>query len=187
MLGGEGHYIPIEPEEADSDLGSPRSGGAASSPLPLLFPAFAAPSLRSVRPFAALATGPGKAGGLGLHSLRAPSRRRARAVSSQGLGPEAVHVPGRNSRGWALAGPSRSGRDSGQLTELRSYAGERDSDGQISIPHRARKGVMGLPAGMAGRKRHISIAMEFTSRTISPVPDTYRYVSEGLVSSVSPR
>ena len=37
---------------------------------------------------------------------------------------------------------------------------------------------MGLPAGTAGLKRHISITMEFASRTISPVPDTgiSRYV-----------
>ena len=36
--------------------------------------------------------------------------------------------------------------------------------------------VMGLPAGTAGLKRHISITMEFASRTISPVPDISRYV-----------
>ena len=30
---------------------------------------------------------------------------------------------------------------------------------------------MGLPAGTAALKRHISITMEFASRTISPVPD----------------
>ena len=34
---------------------------------------------------------------------------------------------------------------------------------------------MGLPAGTAGLKRHRSIAMEFASRTISPVPDISRY------------
>ena len=46
---------------------------------------------------------------------------------------------------------------------------------------------MGLPPA-AGLRRHISITMEFASRTISPVPgDISRYVSEGLVSSVSPR
>ena len=47
--------------------------------------------------------------------------------------------------------------------------------------------VMGLPASTAGLKRHISITMESASRTISPVPDISRYVSECLVSSVSPR
>ena len=34
---------------------------------------------------------------------------------------------------------------------------------------------MGLPAGTAGLKRHISITMGFASRTISPVPDVSRY------------
>ena len=36
---------------------------------------------------------------------------------------------------------------------------------------------MGLPAGTAGLKRHMSITMEFASesRTISPVPDISRY------------
>ena len=34
---------------------------------------------------------------------------------------------------------------------------------------------MGLPAGTAGLKRHISITMEFASQTISPVPDISRY------------
>ena len=46
---------------------------------------------------------------------------------------------------------------------------------------------MGLPAGTAGLKRHISITTEFAFRTISPVPSISRYVSKGLVSSVSPR
>ena len=46
---------------------------------------------------------------------------------------------------------------------------------------------MGLPAGTAVLKRGISISMEFASRTISPVPDISRYVSEDLFSSVSPR
>ena len=36
---------------------------------------------------------------------------------------------------------------------------------------------MGLPAGTAGLKRHISITMEFASRTISPVPDISRYAA----------
>ena len=40
---------------------------------------------------------------------------------------------------------------------------------------------MGLPAGTAGLKRHISITMEFASqaRTISPVPDISRYAESG--------
>ena len=42
---------------------------------------------------------------------------------------------------------------------------------------------MGLPAGTAGLKRHISITTEFASRTISSVPDFSRYASQARCPS----
>ena len=47
--------------------------------------------------------------------------------------------------------------------------------------------VSGLPVRTGGLpvKRHISITMEFASRTISPVTVISCYGSEGLISSIS--